>query len=399
MVELIDGGNFLDSVLSPAPLTMVNPRTIAGVEFTVKRFILQGMLEKAITVVPTRDVMPVLKDVQVEVTDAALNIVASDMELSLICTTPLVDVAWPGIVVLPARKFLEIVKFADEGDCHVKVIGRQATVRIKRTSWNLTLAGGSDFPAMPKINEIVMTSVDRHAFTRALTAVRYAACRDAARSSLMMVQIIDGKFVACDGSRLQRADLNDFHGSFHIPINAVDDLLKLMKSLQQPEISIGQTDHHLVFELDTDVFIVSKLQAHFPDMEAQLLRPALGNDQVLTVDRGELLRVVRRVRINADPETSAIALTLQTGGVQVAARDKYANDASELVEATWSGGERTIMVNHGYLTEMIAGSTSDTLMFYLGPDTKTRKSPLVLKDEVSNTVGVVQQMLSDWVGR
>jgi len=397
MPELIDSHAYLDTVLADGPLVPVSARAKTTLVFTVKRFVLQALLEKAITVVPTRDVMPTLKNVQITVRPGHLRMVASDMELSMITTTEMVDVTAAGTAVFPARKLLDIVREADEDDCLISVIGRAASISINRTTWNLMLAGGADYPAMPEIHEITFHTVDRTDFTAALTAVRYAACRDAARSSLMMVEVKDGRMTACDGSRFQQAVIRDLPCALHIPIGAVDDLLKLMKNMDATDIAIGESDHHLVFRLGTDVLIVNKLLAQFPNMEAQLLRPALANSHPLTVERAELAKAVRRVRIAADPETSAIALILEPGAMTIAARDKYRNEASEQIPAHWSGSTRTLVVNHAFLSDMLTGHPGDTLNFILGDDTKTRKAPLMLRDDTVGTIGVVQQMLGDWI--
>src|SRR5207244_8303440 len=65
-------------------------------KFEIKKFVLQALLEKAITVVPTRDVMPVLKCFQFVVDPQRLRVIASDCELSLIASTPMVAVSHPG---------------------------------------------------------------------------------------------------------------------------------------------------------------------------------------------------------------------------------------------------------------------------------------------------------------
>src|ERR1051325_11461647 len=72
--------------------------------FQIKKFVLQALLEKAITVVPTRDVMPVLKCFKFDLDDSNLRVIASDLEMTLIATTTMITPTTPGISVFPARK-------------------------------------------------------------------------------------------------------------------------------------------------------------------------------------------------------------------------------------------------------------------------------------------------------
>lgn len=368
------------------------------VEFTIKKFILQNMLEKAAHVISPRDVMPVLKNFQFEVNPGRLRVVASDLELSLIATTEIISVDQPGTAVFPTDKMLRIVREAQAGDAHILVRRQNASITVGPTTWNLKLQGGYDFPAMPEISDATFAVVDRAAFTGALHAVRYAACKEAERASLMMVDVTGGKMTACDGSRIQQAAIGELPFDFQIPIGAVDDLLKLLKGLDLATISIGQSANHLIFKLGVDVFIANKLVAQFPPMEKQLLRPALENKHELTVDREDLVKAIRRVRITADSETSAIGLRIAPDRITVVARDKYGNDATETIDAGWSHGNRTVVVNHQFLTEMLGGYDRKECSFWLGDDTKTRKTCLLLKDPHTGTVGLVQQMLGEWVG-
>lgn len=392
--------DLLASLMADDPTDVVEDEVKRVLEIRIKKFVLQALLEKAITVVPTRDVMPVLKCFQVIAEPKLLRVIASDCELSLIASTPMVAVQWPGTAVFPARKLLDIVKSADDGDVSIKVSGHSARIAIGRASWTLQLQGGQDFPAMPVITEAQFVAVDKNVFQKAIVLVRYAASRDPSRANLNIIDIRDGKLTACDGSRIQQIRISDFPVNLRIPISAVDDLLRLLKITDLEDIHVGQSDDKLIFRFGSDVFIVSKFHAQFPDMEAAMLRPALENKQTLDVDRDELLAAIRRVRINADLESSAIALHLNADGTMtVMAKDKFGNTAAETFDCTWSGGERNLVVNHKFLTDMIHMYGDATCTFRLGEDTKTRRSPVMLRHVATGSIGVTQQMLSDWVGQ
>lgn len=396
-MSAVDGTDFISSILdNNTPDDLPVP---AGerLRITIRKHILQVLLEKAATVVPSHDVMPVLKNFLFQVEDDRLRVIATDLELSMVATTPLVTIHTPGKAVLPAKKMLTIVREADDGDVTIRITAMTAHIIIGRASWTLKLAGGYDYPPMPAVTDIAFTGVERTALLAALTTVRYAASRDPNRASLNMVDIKAGRLIATDGSRFQQAQVTHFPVDLRIPIAAVDDLLRLLKISDLDEIHVGQSDNHLIFRFATDVFIVNKLIAQFPDMEQALLRPALDNKHHLTVDCVALLQAIKRIRINADTESSAIALILTADTITVQAKDKYGNRATEPIEATFDGPARTIVVNHGFLTDMLKGYTGETCTFRLGDDTKTRRSMLLLADQ-TGSIGVVQQMQADWVG-
>lgn len=386
IAQILDTG---DDEFLPAPAN-------EKLRITIRKHVLEVLLDKAATVVPTHDVMPVLKNFLVQVSEERLRITATDLELSMVATTPLVTVHTPGTCVLPAKRLISIVREAVDGDVQIRVAGTSAHIIIGRASWTLKLAGGDDYPPMPQITDIAYSEVDRVALYSAIAAVKYAASRDPNRASLNMIDVRQGRLIATDGSRFQQAQLTLFPIDMHIPIAAVDHLLKLLKLSELATVHIGQSENHLIFRFATDVFIVNKLIAQFTDMEKVLLAPAQANRHKLTARAEDLLSAVKRVRINADPESSAIALIITDHDITVQSKDKYGNTAAETIDASWNGKPRTVVVNHAFLSDMFRGYHGDTAVFRLGDDIKNRKSMLLLEDK-SGSIGVLQQMQGDWV--
>lgn len=371
---------------------------MTDMKLETKKFVFQALFEKASSVVPSKDIMPVLKNFQLEALEDRVRVVATDLELSVISSTEMVRTEQVGTAVFPAKKMLDIIREAEDGDMLIDVSDGQAHIRVGRASWTLRLQSGADYPALPDIKSVELHPVDRVKFLGAIQSVRRAAAKDTTRPSLMMIDVADGKMTACDGVRFQQALLgDDFPMDMQLPIGAVDDLVKLLRTTDLEKVGIGESEYHLVFRVGSDVFIANKLMAQFPNVEELLLRPALQNKDRLLVDRGDLDAAVRRVRINADPETSAIVLELGNDSVTVLARDKFGNEATEAIEASWAGKERKVVVNHSFLADMLSMYDGKSCTFLLGEDTKSRKSPVMLRDEDTQTIGIINQMRQDWV--
>ena len=379
--------------------------------FTAKRLILAALADKAISVVPNRDVMPVLKHFLVQVAPGRLQLAATDLELSVLASTPAVTAEATQTLVLPARKLLAILKEAPDGDVVTDVAGEFATVRAGTASWSLKLDDGSSYPPLPDPAQVEMHPVGREAFLGALKTVRHAVGRDSSRPALMQVDISvressqprhggsgEVTVTACDSVRFARVTLPGFPVSVAIPSGALDSLVKTLEGSELDEVHIGETGSHLVFRIGSTVFLASKLMSKFPDVEKLLLRPALENRMLLTADKAELAAAIRRVRINADPETSAIGLQLSHDTLTVIARDKYGNRAAESVAAGWDGPDRLAVVNHQFLSDMLAAHPAASCRFWLGPEAGKKRSVLMLKDEETGTIGIIYQMLASLVG-
>jgi DNA polymerase III sliding clamp (beta) subunit (PCNA family) len=219
------------------------------------------------------------------------------------------------------------------------------------------------------------------------------------RPSLQMIDITNGKVTACDGVRLQQVFLgSDFPMNLQVPINAVDDLTTLLKLTEESlhTIKIGETENHLVFEVQNDTYLLNKLVVAFAPVEALLLTPAMMNKDKFTVERADLLAAVKRVRITADEDISAVSLELNDDELSVSAQDALGNTSHERVPIVYKGS-RQLILNHKYLAEMLMMYVGSTCSFYLGTDTKTKKSAILLKDDETSTFGVINQMKKDWL--
>ena len=369
-----------------------------GLSLQTKKFALQHLLDKAASVVPSKDILPVLKNFQVEAKGGSVRVTATDLELSVVATSEMVTVTKEGSAVFPAKRLMEIVKEAEDGDLIITVKDGEAKVEVGRTHWTLKLMSGDDYPELPEIDKIEFHEIDRAKFVGWIRCVRYAAATETVRPSLMVIDIAGGQMRATDGVRFQQVTVGkEIPIDISIPINAVDDLVKILSTTEAPKVELGQDDESLFFKVGGDVFIAQKLNAVFPDLDEQLLKPALANDQILNVDRGDLVKAIKRVRITADPETNAVILALSTNKMNVKSKDKYGSTCEEELDVKWGGKDREIAFNHTHLLQMLGMTDLSSCEFRLGEDTKTRPSPLLLRDDAAGQVGMLNQLRVDWI--
>ncbi len=364
--------------------------------FTAKRFHLLQLTERAVMAVPGKNIYPLLANFQVVFGGGRVRVTATDMELSVISESELVVCRGSATVLIPAKKLLEMLRAADEGDVEVRIAGSKADITAGRTSWSLVLQPGEDYPPLPDVDSVGFTSVNRHKFLTGLTLVRKAASRDGTNPRLMAVSVSGGKVVASSHTRLHRVLLADVSlPDIQIPVGAVDDLVRLLAASQLEDIGIGEEEHVLAFRIGSDVFMAGKLASEYPDMEKRLLAtPLTANTEEIKVDKADLLAAIRRVRITADPETAAIGLELAPGRITVISRDKNGNAAREEIPAQWGHKQRLVTVNHEQLVDLLGLTEGESgWLLVLGTDAGKRRSPLLLRDDKAGTAGVIGQLL------
>lgn len=376
---------------------------------TMPKIALQYVALNAKAIIPSRDVMPILKYVQLRATDTSLTAVTTDTELALISTiTHRVTVEVPGTIVLPVARLLDILRAAATGEVRITATATRCRITVARTTWTLNIPSGADFPALPTLADAVTHTIGSRGFFDALQNVRYAA-DGASRPGLCAVEIRDGVATASDGTRFAQCGVAgwDLTEPVILPLPAVDRLLKLSLRDYSGEIELSILDRHYAIHSGDELFIITKTLHPFPDMSATLLRPALENRHILTVPFAEFGQALNRVRITADPDHHGIALHLSKGQLQVVSRDQHGNATTDEMPCQWTGPARTLTVHHKHLCvlfftmeEIVAGQCAgyeDGLQLWLGEDSRTRRSPILARDGA--TVAVIQQMHLDWAGQ
>ena len=362
-----------------------------SVEFEVKKFVLQSLLEKAFMVVPTKDVMPILKNFlfRLEAPDKIV-VISTDQALTMVAQTTMAKVSSSAQVVFPGAKLLDIVRSAEDDVMFFKIDGQSAEIKCAKSVIGLRLMDSKEYPLIPDVDLVVFTEINRQEFLAAVSRVSSVAPSDTYRPQLNMISLANGKVQASDGVRFHQADV-PYPGKLQIPAKAMTDLVKFLKATEDEFVRLGETPNHVVFKFGTEIFIALKPNVDFPPLDVELLQPAiLTNDQCCTVDRQQLIDGIRRVRVAADTETNLVHIDLKGSSMTLRARDRNGNYATQDMEVVWSYGYRQLGVNWSLLLTTLHAIVSPTVSFYLGMDTKAKLSSLLIKE--TGFMAVLSQM-------
>jgi DNA polymerase III sliding clamp (beta) subunit (PCNA family) len=378
------------------------------VRFTVARFILHQLATAALVAVPARPALPVIGSFRIDVSPGRLRLAATDGELTVFAETPAVDTDSTGTIYILARKLQAILAEAPEGQVTIAVSGGFASVSVVSSgkgagaTWSLKLPGTTNAPELLDPAELSFKAARREDFLSALKTVRHAVSADSGRPQYTQVHIAehDGSMyaTASDSNQLSRVPVKGFPLAMDIPLAVLDDLTKLLAGSPVEDAEVASSRDHLVFRAGTVTLAVLRLSTAFPDMDRLMLEPARANEAELGVSKTELQAALRRVRINADGKTSAIALIVERGDesghaqLTVLATDADGNSATEEVGAAWEGGSRTLVVNSKFLEGMLAAHPAGDCAFRLGPDRGKTKTMVLLEDTGAGVSGVLLQL-------
>jgi len=270
------------------------------------------------------------------------------------------------------------------------VSAKEAEITAKRAMWTLKLMNAADFPDVPDVLEQKFDTLDRKVFLAAVQRTASAAPADTYRPELSILNIADGKVQATDGVRFHQTLLK-YDGNVQIPVQAVEDLIRFLRMVEDEKIQIAQSENHVVFKFGVDTFIATKATATFPNVEKALLVPAREScKDKLIVDRQQLADGIKRVRLTADVDTNLVVLALADGLLTLSSKDRDGNRAVQELDVAWKKGERKLGFNWIYLLDSLGAVSSDKVTALIGPDSKQKKTAMILED--TGFVAVLNQL-------
>jgi len=349
---------------------MIETNTIVGTGMKVvcQRDELSQKLGVVARAVSTRASVQILSGVLLRAEAGRLHLAATDMELSLRSSLE-AQVEGDGAVVVPGRLLVDLVRLLPDNEVTVEHRADENVVRI--TSGASTSAlhtyAAEDFPRLPDLDAVGTFTVDRESLLDTVSRVARSASRDESRPVLtgILVRFESGKIVvaATDSYRLSvketelSGDVPELEAI--IPARALAELARIAQS--GDTLELGVHENQVVFAAD-EVWLTSRrIDGQFPNYK-QLLPETFEHE--LTLQRGELLDVVRRVGVMVQ-RTSPIQLRFAEGELTVFARTQDVGEAKESMPVQFSGEPLEIGFNAEFLREGIESIGADDLRLKL----------------------------------
>ncbi len=334
-------------------------------KFRCERDVLAEALSAATRAVASRGgALPVLSGVRLHLTGSRLEVTGTDVQLWITVTVD-VDGSDDGTAVVPARIAQEVVRSLRSGAVTCSVADGEFAISSGRFNSTIRTLPVEEYPALPELAESSVT-LDAAALSEALRQVVPAASGDDARPILTGVLFAaegDGlRLVATDSYRLAVRDVAGAgvlgeEQQVLVPSRALREVERLLGPSASLTLRLTPRDasFEVASEHATTRLTTRLIEGDFPNYR-QLIPSEYPNE--LTVSREVLGEAVRRVKLMAR-ESTPVRLSMSADGVELVAVTQDVGQASEAVDATFSGEELTVAFNPDYLLEGIEIATGD----------------------------------------
>ena len=328
-------------------------------EFVIKQSRLKDELGFVQGIVEKKSTIPVLSNILIEsVGENTIRIVGTDLDVTIRCEAE-ADIKQAGSMCIQARKLFDIVRLLPDADVHFTK-DENEWVKLNCGKSNFRLAGVSkdNFPEVPSFKSAPM-KLSAEIFNHFIHNTAFAITNEQSRFTLSGAKfMIDGdmaRMVTTDGHRLAfiqkqltgKADTGTMDAL--IPKKALRELTKIARDASG-EVSFGEDENHIYFEVEGRLLITRKLSGSFPNYEMVIPKD---NDKVAVFDAEEMKNAIRRVALMADERTRSVRITIKPNEIEIGAQSSEEGEANEKIAAEYNGDEVNIGFNSQYLQEFL----------------------------------------------
>jgi DNA polymerase III subunit beta len=327
-------------------------------EFVIKQSALKEVLGFVQGVVERKSTIPVLSNILIEsLGEGSIRIVGTDLDVTVRCDAE-AEIVKGGAMCVQARKLFDLSRLlTGENVKFKKEENEWVNVTAGRGRFRLAGVNREQFPEIP-IFKSAPLKLPAEVFNYFIQHTAFAITNEQSRFTLSGAKFVlaDGKarMVTTDGHRLayiERTLDAPLEGSMDalIPKKALLELVKISRDSGE-QVSFGEDQNHIYFELDGRLLITRKLSGNFPNYEMVMPKD---NDKTAVFDLDEMKGAVRRVALMADERNRSIRLTVREGEIELTAQSSEEGEGNEIVPAEYKGEEIQLGFNWQYLQDFL----------------------------------------------
>jgi DNA polymerase-3 subunit beta len=327
-------------------------------------------------VIGTNTVLPILEDILFDIDKNALTLFATDLETSM-STQMEIECKESGKFAIPAKILIDTLKKLPNQPLTFQINDTTKAVKIVSDNGEYKLSGenGDDFPKMPIPENITGTKAKTSSLLKAIGSTLFATGNDELRAPMTGVLFqMDpdcSTFIATDAHRLVRYKRNEIKTSeaaaFIVPKKALN-LLKNSLPNDETNVDINFNNSNAFFDYGNTKLICRLIDGKYPDYNAVIPK---NNNNILIVNKSDLLGSLNRVSIYSNKTTNLIRLRITGSEINISAEDiDFANEAQERLGCQYNGEDMEIGFNAKFLIEMLLNIESDEVSIELSTATK-----------------------------
>lgn len=342
-------------------------------KFIVSSTGLFSHLQAVSRVINSKNSLPILDCVLMEVKEGILSLTASDSESTLTTSLPVNDTDGNGRFAVSARKFIDSLKEIPEQPLTFEVDTNNFNIAIYYLNGKYSLVGqnADDFPLAPALRDnpihISMASkVLVNGINRTLFATAEDELRPVMNGVYMDMTPADITFVASDGHRLVRDKSTAAHANtnaaFILP-KKPSNIWKTLLTKGEDEVIIDFDEKNAVITANEYKMVCRLIEGRYPNYNSVIPQD---NPYKVRIDRQAMMSALRRVSVFSSQASSLIKLHLDNNQLQISAQDiDFSTSAEEILTCEYDGNPMSIGFKSTFLIDILNNLNAEEVIIEL----------------------------------
>ncbi len=345
-------------------------------EFIVSSSQLNQQLQIISKVIKAKPTLPILEYFLFSIKGKQLNLTATDLETTIICTLDLDNASEDIEIAIESKRLLNILKeFAEQPLIfNITKEGENLTVTIKTNSgvYQLMADSADEFPKVPEIDKDTANkfSLKSETFIKGLHTTLFATANDEYRPVMngVFCEISENQInmVATDAHKLVKYNYQNLENSFSDTFILPQKTASLLKNINPPaeeNIQVIFNEKNIFIQIENFQLVAQLIEGKFPNYQAVIPE---SNNKKLTIDRLDFLNALRRVSVFANSSTNLIKLSINGEKVDIEGKDlDFSISGSETLNAQFEGDPIEIGFKSTFLIEMLNNLDSKEIIMEL----------------------------------
>ena len=354
-------------------------------EFTVSSAaLLKGILDVS-KAIPAKTALPILENFLLVLKEGALEITASDQELTLRTSVEVESTKTEGSIAIPSRQIIDLLKALPDQPIIIRTTG-EGTFECKWSNGNSSLPyfPAADYPEIKGASEDALSfSIPAQTLSEGISSTVYATADDEMRPAMngifFDIDSASTTLVASDSHKLicyTTAEVEASEKSSFILHKKPAAVLKSILDKTDESVEVAFDASTVVFKFGQTMMVCRLVVGKYPKYRDVIPQ---NNSNVLKIDRAMLLNTVRRVAVCANKASNHIKFDLKPGQLEITAQDLgFALAAYEKLECDYTGADLTIGFKSSFLVEILGNMSCETVVMKFAD---ARRAALIVPSE------------------
>lgn len=341
--------------------------------FLVSSTTLFSHLQAISRVINSKNSLPILDCILIELNDGTITMTASDSETTLSTSIEVSEYEGEGRFAISSKTILEALKENPEQplNFNINTETMEITVKYPNGKYSMMAQNGDEYP-LPKqmgsevVNLTMAADVMLTGINRCIFATADDELRPVMNGIYFDINQQDVTLVSSDGHKLVRnksfASTGNEKAAFILP-KKPSNLLKNLLPKGQGDVQICFDDKNAMFTMENYQMTCRLIEGRYPNYNSVIPQ---NNPHKAVVDRAIFISALKRVSVFSSQASSLIKLSLKENSMTISAQDiDFSTSAEETLICQYDGKDMSIGFKSSFLIDILNNISSQNVIIEL----------------------------------